>query len=75
MATLIPDGSGAPLGAEVWGDTHIELRDARPLRDVFTGATLEPERRDDGYVLSVAAILERFPVALRSRPTYLTYLT
>ena len=64
IATLTPDGSVPPLGPEVWGDTRIEVRDARPLRDVFTGATLEPVRIGDGYALPAAVIFERFPVAL-----------
>ena len=64
IATLIPEGTAPPLGAAAWGDTRIEVRDARPFRDVFTGATRTPERRDEGYVLPAAAIFERFPVAL-----------
>jgi hypothetical protein len=34
------------------------------VRDVFTGATLRPERRETGYALPAAAIFDRFPVAL-----------
>lgn len=64
IATLTPDGSAPPLGHTVWGDTRIEVGDARAFRDVFTGAVVEAERTERGYSLPAAAIFERFPVAL-----------
>ena len=64
VATLIPDGAAPPLGAAVWGDTSIAVDSARPLRDVFTGATMTPVPSGDGHTLAAAAIFERFPVAL-----------
>ena len=64
IATLTPDGSAPPLGSTVWGDTRIEVGDGRAFRDVFTGASVEPERAEGRYSLSAAAIFERFPVAL-----------
>jgi hypothetical protein len=50
----------------VWDDTRITLADARPLRDVFTGAVLQPVPTGGAFTLDVAAIFERFPVALLS---------
>jgi (1->4)-alpha-D-glucan 1-alpha-D-glucosylmutase len=64
IATLIPDGAAPPLGAAVWGDTSIAVDSARPLRDVFTGATMTPVPSGGGHRLTAAAIFERFPVAL-----------
>jgi (1->4)-alpha-D-glucan 1-alpha-D-glucosylmutase len=64
IATLIPDGAAPPLGAAVWGDTSIAVGSARPLRDVFTGATVTPVESGAGYLIAAAAIFERFPVAL-----------
>jgi (1->4)-alpha-D-glucan 1-alpha-D-glucosylmutase len=63
VATLMPDGS-TPLGRAVWTDTRIVLSEAQPLRDVFTGAVLQPTATDGGFTLEAAAIFERFPVAL-----------
>jgi (1->4)-alpha-D-glucan 1-alpha-D-glucosylmutase len=63
IVTLSPDG-GAPLGRGVWHDTRIALADAQPLRDIFTGAMLQPVPADGGFTLDAASIFERFPVAL-----------
>jgi (1->4)-alpha-D-glucan 1-alpha-D-glucosylmutase len=63
IVTLTPDGS-APLGPSVWGDTQIALATARPLRNVFTGAVLQPVLGDSGFALDAAAVFDRFPVAL-----------
>jgi (1->4)-alpha-D-glucan 1-alpha-D-glucosylmutase len=62
VASLIPDASGPPIGS-VWGDTRIELAPVIPAvyKDVFTGTIVEP---DEARTLSVAALFERFPVAL-----------
>jgi maltooligosyltrehalose synthase len=64
IGTLIPDGAAPPLGAAVWGDTSIAVDSARPLRDVFTGATMTPVPSGAGHTLAAAAIFARFPVAL-----------
>ena len=64
IATLTPDGSAPPLGRPVWGDTRIEIGDARTFREIFTGTSVKPERSEGGYSLPAAAIFERFPVAL-----------
>jgi (1->4)-alpha-D-glucan 1-alpha-D-glucosylmutase len=63
IVTLSPNG-GAPLGREVWDDTRIALADARPLRDVFTGAVRQPVPADGAFTLDAAAVFDRFPVAL-----------
>jgi maltooligosyltrehalose synthase len=63
IVTLSQDG-GAPLGRGVWDDTRIALPDARPLRDVFTGAVRQPVPVDGAFTLEAAAIFDRFPVAL-----------
>ncbi len=67
IATLTPDGIAPPLGRRVWDDTRIEVRGARPFRDVFTGAPVAPVHTGTGYALPAAAIFERFPVALLVR--------
>jgi (1->4)-alpha-D-glucan 1-alpha-D-glucosylmutase len=67
VATLRPDGSDAPIGPSVWGDTRIQLpRDltAQAFRDAFTGAVVRAEPGDEGSVLAAAAVFEHFPVAL-----------
>ena len=64
IATLIPDGGAPPLGPDVWGDTRIEVADARAFRDAFTGALIEPVEIDGTYTMAAAAIFERFPVTL-----------
>ena len=64
IATLTPDGTAPPLGAAVWSNTRMWVAGPRPLRDVFTGAILEPAAAAGGHVLAAATIFERFPVAL-----------
>jgi len=67
VATLRPDGSDAPIGPSVWGDTRIQLpRDltTQAFRDAFTGAVVRAEPGDEGSVLAAAAVFEHFPVAL-----------
>ena len=54
IVTLSPHGA-APLGREVWNDTRIVLPDARPLRDVFTGAVLQPIPADGAFTQPVKA--------------------
>ena len=64
LGGLLADAHAAPVGAEVWGDTRVRLpqSSAGSLHDVFTGhvhggATGKGE-------LALAAMLERFPLAL-----------
>jgi (1->4)-alpha-D-glucan 1-alpha-D-glucosylmutase len=54
-----------PLG-DVWGDTELVLPPAvaKPCRDLFTGAAIEPRRAGDDAVLPMASVLGDFPVAL-----------
>jgi maltooligosyltrehalose synthase len=60
---LLAGRHAAPLGAAVWGDTRVRLPPpAGALHDVFTGtghAAGNAQRE-----LTVAAILDSFPVAL-----------
>jgi (1->4)-alpha-D-glucan 1-alpha-D-glucosylmutase len=56
-----------PLGAEVWGDTHLLLPaalGAARCRDVFTGAEIAAVERDGAASLPLAEVLRRFPVAV-----------
>jgi hypothetical protein len=61
-----------PIGQVVWGDTRIELPadlgdpegPALLFRDVFTGATIEPQWTGEALTIPAATLLDRFPVAL-----------
>jgi len=59
-----------PRWGAAWGDTRIELPGpghssyARPFVNAFTGERVEAETIDGRLTMSVARILERFPVAL-----------
>ena len=70
IASLVPDGATPPLGAAAWKDTRLDIRGsadestADAFRDVFTGATIVPERTATGHSISAAVLFERFPVAL-----------
>jgi len=63
-ATLLADKFEAPVGAEVWGDTRVELPSTggeKHLRNVLTGETLATGSDSE---LSLARVLAAFPVAL-----------
>jgi len=64
IASLVPDAAGPPLGQAVWSDTRIAVPSGAPLRNVFTGDTATPARTGDVWTVSVAALFERFPVAV-----------
>jgi (1->4)-alpha-D-glucan 1-alpha-D-glucosylmutase len=67
IASLIPDGSGPPIGSAVWNETRIELPDANGtsvFTDVFTGATIDAQQVAGVTTLPAAAVFERFPIAL-----------
>jgi (1->4)-alpha-D-glucan 1-alpha-D-glucosylmutase len=67
VTTLGHDAGSPPLGRSVWSDTRIQLpRDlsTTSFRNVFTGATIEPERMDEGSAIAAATLFEQFPVAL-----------
>jgi (1->4)-alpha-D-glucan 1-alpha-D-glucosylmutase len=67
-ASVVGDSGRPPIGA-VWGDAALSLsavlspanEPAIRFRDVFTGATIEP---DETRTVALAALFERFPVAL-----------
>ncbi len=57
----------APIGAEVWGDTWLTLPDhyvGRQFRDGYSGAIHTVAMRDGVPGLTVANMLDVFPVAL-----------
>ena len=68
IASLSPDASVPPIGRAVWGDTRVELADASlttpRFRNALTGAVVEPESIDGVRTLAVAAVLDRFPIAV-----------
>ena len=67
IASLVPDGSGPPIGSAVWSETRIELPDANGtsvFTDVFTGATIDTQQVAGVTTLPAAAVFERFPIAL-----------
>jgi maltooligosyltrehalose synthase len=67
ISSLIRDGSGLPLGPEVWQDTRIiQSLDsaARCYLNVFTGEILKINQKDGLLSLALADILSVFPVAL-----------
>jgi (1->4)-alpha-D-glucan 1-alpha-D-glucosylmutase len=64
---LLGDRALHPLGAEVWGDTRIELpaRIARaPLRNLLNDTTVQVSEHEGKAVVAVGAALMHFPVAL-----------
>jgi len=66
-STLMPEGSGPPVGRAAWTDTRIglppEVADGT-FRDVFTGATVDADTADGGRTIQAAVLFEQFPVAL-----------
>jgi (1->4)-alpha-D-glucan 1-alpha-D-glucosylmutase len=54
----------APLGSQIWGDTHVLLPDdgGGKYRNVFTGEAFDLDRQ-----LKVSQALAHFPVALAVR--------
>lgn len=63
-AALTADGSGQPIGGEVWGDTVVEIPASlrgRSWKCVLTG---EQFAASDAPSLSVAELLASFPAAL-----------
>jgi (1->4)-alpha-D-glucan 1-alpha-D-glucosylmutase len=69
-SSLIRDGSGLPLGPEVWQDTRIIQRydsAASRYRNIFTGEILNLDLQDGLLSLALKDILSVFPVALLER--------
>lgn len=54
-------------GAEAWDDAEVVLRkqlSSGPYRDVFTGKTVAPVRRNGDVVLPVAKVFSHLPIAM-----------
>jgi (1->4)-alpha-D-glucan 1-alpha-D-glucosylmutase len=69
IATLVPDGTAAPLGHAIWADTRIDvpaemLGGVTALRDAFTGQSIPVTADGASMSIPAAAAFERFPVAL-----------
>ena len=59
--------SRVPAGAETWGDAEVVLRkqlSPGPYRDVFTGKTVSPVRRDGDIILPLAVAFSHLPIAM-----------
>jgi (1->4)-alpha-D-glucan 1-alpha-D-glucosylmutase len=66
LAGRLTSNGALPLGKESWGDNALILSDGFPDRwqNIFTGETIETSSTNRGKLLSLAAALENFPVAL-----------
>jgi (1->4)-alpha-D-glucan 1-alpha-D-glucosylmutase len=56
-----------PVGLEAWGNAEVVLRKqlpAGPYRDVFTGCTVTPVRRNGNLVIPVSEVFAHLPIAL-----------
>lgn len=61
-----------PLGIEAWGDTGILIPaniKADVYIDIFTGETIQPETRKGKPFFRVAAVFDKFPVAVMTSNT------
>ncbi|MBV9481698.1 MAG: malto-oligosyltrehalose synthase [Acidobacteria bacterium] len=66
-ATLLGDKHEAPLGAELWDETYLQIPGeigCRNFLNVLTGEELQVETRTQGRVLPAIGVLASFPVAL-----------
>jgi (1->4)-alpha-D-glucan 1-alpha-D-glucosylmutase len=66
-ATLLADKKETPMGAEVWGDTRIDLPleiENRAYRNVFTEKSIAVDLSGGTASLAMAEILKSFPVGL-----------
>jgi (1->4)-alpha-D-glucan 1-alpha-D-glucosylmutase len=68
IAMLTPDAAAPPLGANVWGDTKVEIpRDfvsASGLCEAFTGQVIPVDDGGETIAMSAATVFQQFPVAL-----------
>jgi len=68
LVSLMPDTVAPPIGSSVWGDTRVGLAGvaghARRFREACTDAVVDAETIDGAPALPLAAVLERFPVAV-----------
>jgi (1->4)-alpha-D-glucan 1-alpha-D-glucosylmutase len=64
FATLLPDDRAVPAGADVWGDTRVELPDGLSgggaWTDIFTGDAVAEDRGS----VPVSALFGRLPAAM-----------
>jgi (1->4)-alpha-D-glucan 1-alpha-D-glucosylmutase len=69
VAGLLEGTDTAPIGPQIWGDTHILLRDSiasHTFSNIFTGESVATLRSNSSLTISLSDILARFPVALLS---------
>ena len=73
-ARLLGANPELPLGADVWGDTRVEIpsrlrvSEITTLRNVIGGAAAAISHDEDGAHLRLAGVLATFPVALLTQP-------
>jgi (1->4)-alpha-D-glucan 1-alpha-D-glucosylmutase len=65
-AQLMKGEARFPRGCEVWQDTGIQLscKSGAPLRNVFTGQSIQINEKDNAAVLAAKELFADFPVAL-----------
>jgi (1->4)-alpha-D-glucan 1-alpha-D-glucosylmutase len=69
-ARLLGSSAGLPLGADVWGDTRVEIpsrlhvSETATLRNVIAGSAVAISHDEDGKYLRLASVLSTFPVAM-----------
>lgn len=65
LATLGSDMHRSPTGADIWGDTSVQLSDSHARwQQLFTGETIQAQHRDGVASIALAELLHHFPVAL-----------
>lgn len=71
-ATLLGDKRQSPIGADVWGQTMLELpADLRcpQLRNVLTGEKVQVQANNSGAFILAGDVFNSFPVALLTAET------
>jgi malto-oligosyltrehalose synthase len=67
LAALLDQPGALPLGAQLWGDTAVQvpwLAPQTPLRNLLTGRAAAAVRHEAGFRLAAGDLLDQFPVAL-----------
>jgi (1->4)-alpha-D-glucan 1-alpha-D-glucosylmutase len=67
LVRLAADTAKPPLGAEVWGDTHLPLPETAARlhwRNLFTGEKVNASKMESATSLLIADVFRDFPVAL-----------
>ncbi|HEX2055753.1 MAG TPA: malto-oligosyltrehalose synthase [Nitrospiraceae bacterium] len=67
LGSLLPNSGTPPLGADVWRDTWISLRDDHPVkgyRNILSGEEIVPRMIEGGPALRLHEGLSHCPVAL-----------